>query len=294
LRFALSIGSALFSAALVYGALDRSLHRERTFFGTYRVRVTEGESFRRLLHGTTLHGAQSFEPDRQHLALTYYSAAGPVGQLFDRVDRLKRPGTRIGAVGLGVGSIAAYVGAGQELTFFELDPAVERIARTPTLFTHLDQCGSQCRVVVGDARLSLQRSTDTYALIVLDAFSSDAIPIHLLTREAFVLYLAHLTPDGILAVHVSNRHLNLVPIVARLAEHTGLFMLYQAHSPTSVEREAGIAASTWAVLATNPSVLDALRVDVRWSEPERIPSTPLWTDDFSNILSALKIPFFRS
>jgi hypothetical protein len=129
---------------------------------------------------------------------------------------------------------------------------------------------------------------------VLDAFSSDAIPIHLLTREAFVLYLAHLTPDGILAVHVSNRHLNLVPIVARLAEHTGLFMLYQAHSPTSVEREAGIAASTWAVLATNPSVLDALRVDVRWSEPERIPSTPLWTDDFSNILSALKIPFFRS
>jgi hypothetical protein len=286
-RFALSIGGGLLAASLVLRSVNPPLYAERTFFGTYRVTLNEDKSLRRLLNGTTLHGAQPRLPDFQGETTTYYSPEGPIGQMFERLPVATAPG-EIGVVGLGIGGLSPYARDGQRWTFYELDPAVERIARNENLFTYLARCGNRCRVVIGDARLSLQQASETYALIVVDAFSSDAIPVHLLTREALELYLSHLAPDGVLVFHVSNRHLRLSPIVARLATDAKLSALEQSYTPSGVERELGVTASTWIVLTRRPAVLDPLRRDTRWSEPELKASTPLWTDDFSNILSALR------
>ena len=126
----------------------------------------------------------------------------------------------MGVVGLGVGSLAAYAAAGDQWTFYEIDPVVERIARDGRYFRFLEQCGRACRVIIGDARLSLERSPATHDIIILDAFSSDAIPLHLLTLEAVRVYLSRLRADGFLAFHISNRHVNLRPALARIARAT--------------------------------------------------------------------------
>jgi hypothetical protein len=164
---------------------------------------------------------------------------------------------------------------------------VERIARTSAYFTYLDACQSQCRVVLGDARLSLARDgTSPYDLIVLDAFSSDSIPVHLLTREALSLYVSRLAPGGALAFHISNSHLSLGPIIARLAADHGLVAIDQ------LERGAeswpdGKTASHWSILARSGADLGALNQDPRWTPLVATASVPLWTDDFSNLVSAL-------
>src|SRR5262249_29891264 len=149
------------------------------------------------------------------------------------------------------GSLAAYATPTQHWTFFELDPAVERLARTATYFTYLHDCGVRCQVVLGDARLSLSRQPGRqFGVVALDAVTSDAIPVHLLTREAFGLYLSHLAPGGMLAVHISNRHLSLGPIVARLAEQEGLTAIERREGGVSEEEAAeGKSPSDWVLLA---------------------------------------------
>jgi hypothetical protein len=288
LRFALSVGGVLLASSVLQSARQPTLHVERTYFGRYQVMALKGEGFRRLVHGTTLHGAQPLDPAVRGEPLTYFSRQSPIGQAFTGLTQLSGP-IDVAVVGLGVGSLASYATAGQRWTFYEIDPAVERIARNPLWFTYLEACASLCRVVIGDARLSLQRTTDRYSLIVLDAFSSDAIPIHLLTREALALYLARLGPGGVVAFHVSNRHLNLVPIVGRLGAEARLHVLYQHHSTRRADFVIGITSSTWVFLARTRDDLRGLYADPRWSPPAVRPDTPLWTDDFSNILSALRI-----
>jgi hypothetical protein len=288
LRVALSVGGVLLASSVLQSAREPTLHVERTYFGRYQVVTLKGERFRRLVHGTTLHGAQPLDPAVRGEPLTYFSRQSPIGQAFTELPRLSSP-IDVAVVGLGVGSLASYATDGQRWTFYEIDPAVERIARNPQWFTYLEACASRCRVVIGDARLSLQRSADRYSLIVLDAFSSDAIPIHLLTREALALYLAHLEPGGVVAFHVSNRHLNLVPIVGRLGAEEKLHVLYQHHSTQKGDFVAGITSSTWVFVARNRADLSGLYADPRWSPPVVRPDTPLWTDDFSNILSALRV-----
>ena len=195
----------------------------------------------------------------------------------------------VAAVGLGVGSLAAYAKEDQRWTFFEIDPAVERLARRQEYFRHLERCGTHCQVVLGDARLSLAaRSGERYGVIVLDAFSSDAIPIHLMTREALAVYLSRLSPDGILAFHVSNRHLVLGPILANLAADAGLAAAEQVHQVTREEAETGRSGSDWVLMSRDASAIDTLLADERWVKLTPHPSAPLWTDDFSNILSVLR------
>jgi hypothetical protein len=179
----------------------------------------------RLAHGTTLHGKQGVQAERRREPLTYYHRTGPFGRLMDAVPRLREPG-EVAAIGLGVGTLAAYVRPEQQWTFYEIDPAIERMARDDRYFTFLNDCGDQCRVALGDARLSLAAQAGArYQLIALDAFSSDAIPMHLLTQEAMDVYLSRLAPHGVLAVHVSNRHLRLDGLVGRLAAARGLVAL---------------------------------------------------------------------
>ena len=287
-RFALATIALLLAGFLTANAnADGTvLHRERTFFGVYRVSIDPAGRYRSLFHGTTLHGLQALDPARAGESLTYYHRTGPFGQLFDAVPYASQA-PHIAVVGLGVGTLATYARPGQQWTFYEIDPVVETIARTTGGFTYLKHCGDQCRVVLGDARLSLANgSAPQYGLIVLDAFSSDAIPIHLMTSEALSLYLGRLAPSGVLAFHVSNRHLTLGPVLGRLAAAHGLVVLEQRDQLIGSEiRADGKTASDWVIMARSRGDVAALAHDPRWVLPNVQESTPLWTDNFSNILS---------
>jgi hypothetical protein len=263
------------------------LHSERTFFGISRVRMHPSGQYRSLFHGTTLHGMQSVVPDRRREPLTYYHRSGPFGELF-RGIRSGSTQPQIAVVGLGVGSLASYRSGSQQWSFYEIDPAVTRIARNEQYFTFLTDCGDGCEVVPGDARLSLDKAVgQVYGLIVVDAFSSDAIPLHLITREALELYLARLAPGGVLAFHISNRHLNLEPVLARLGEEFRLVSLTRRdRTPLDISPE-GKTSSDWLVMARSPDDLGRLVSDPRWTSFESTSRAPLWTDDFSNMFSLL-------
>jgi hypothetical protein len=201
LRFAASLTAMLVAGMLTPNAnADGTvLHRERTFFGVYRVSIDASQRYRTMFHGTTLHGVEILDPARAGESLTYYHRTGPFGQAFERLSHASHA-KEVAVVGLGVGTLAAYARPDQRWTFYEIDPAVERIARAPNGFTFLRGCGDRCNVVLGDARLSLARESDrTFGLFVLDAFSSDSIPVHLITSEAIDLYLKRLGPDGVIA-----------------------------------------------------------------------------------------------
>jgi spermidine synthase len=287
-RFALSLAAMLVAAFLVWSPYGHVLHRERTFFGVYRVTADIGRRTHSLYHGTTLHGVEALEGSDRGEPLTYYHRRGPFGQAFETLPAMSQA-RQVAVIGLGIGSLAAYATAQQQWTFYEIDPAVERIARTRRFFTHLDDCGSRCRVVLGDARLSLNREPEgRFGLLVLDAFSSDAIPVHLITREALSLYTARLTADGVLAFHVSNRHLSLVPVLANLAADAGLPAVQQFHQATPDEIRTGRSGSQWVVMTRAFETIRPLLEDDRWRRLPPHASGPLWTDDFSNIVSILK------
>ena len=288
LRFALCLGAILVVAWAAPSSYRSTLHTERTFFGTYRVTVDHAGRLHSLYHGTTLHGVQAVDPRERDTPLTYYHPTGPIGQALSSLPQLA-DASNVAAVGLGVGSLSTYAKPGQRWTFYEIDAAVERIARNTNYFTHLEQCGEQCQVVIGDARLSLARATDErYDLIVLDAFSSDAIPVHLLTREAVALYLSRLMPHGVLAFHISNRHLSLGPVLARVSDSYHLVAIEQAHRISKPESEAGQSASDWVLMSRDPADLEPLIKNRSWTRLGASSASPLWTDDFSNILTVLK------
>ena len=256
-------------------------YASRTFFGTYRVVSSEDGRSYTLFHGTTIHGQQNAGSDEP---LTYYHTESPIAQLI--ASRAAGSVKSVAAVGLGTGTLAAYVKPDQRWTFFEIDPEVERIARTAAYFTHLHTCGTRCDVVIGDARLSLQNRSDKYDLIVLDAFSSDSIPIHLLTREAVQIYLDRLNPDGILAVHISNNHLDLRPVLAGIARDLGLTGREQFQNPT--ETTTGKFSSVWAVLARSDAALGPMVAsNDKWNELKD-GDIRTWTDDFSNIWKVIR------
>ena len=281
--------AALMAAGLAFdNAGERVLYATRTFFGVYRVSEDLQGRYHALAHGTTLHGLQALAPERRSEALTYFHRTGPFGQAWEALPRAASA-RQVAVVGLGVGTMAVYARPEQRWTFFEIDPAIERIARTPGQFSFMEACGDRCSVVIGDARISLTRVPErSYDVLVLDAFSSDSIPIHLMTREAVALYLSRLVPDGVLVMHISNRHLTLGPIVAKLAAAEGLTAVQQIDRP-GAGRPEGKTASHWIVMSRNAPSLAPLMTDARWTALTPRPGTPLWTDDFSNILSVLHV-----
>ena len=244
-----------------------------------------------LAHGTTLHGMQALAPERRGEALTYFHQTGPFGQAWNALPQAADGARRSRSSGSASARSPPTRGPAQHWTFFEIDPAIERIARTPEYFSFMDACGDRCHVVIGDARISLTRVPEhAYDLLVLDAFSSDSIPMHLMTREAFSLYLSRLAPDGALVMHISNRHLRLAPVVARLAASQGL-------DRAAADRRdgAGLAGREERVALDRDELAARADLDVLTQRPPmarrswRRPSTPLWTDDFSNILSVLSV-----
>lgn len=292
LRFGLGIGAMLLASALYPGVHGQIEYRERSFFAAHRVTRDPLGEFRRLVHGNTIHGQQHLDPARRREALTYYHRTGPAGKTLLTLRDDPRS-NRIAFIGMGAGALASYGQNGQHWTFFEIDPAVVRMARDLGLFTYLADSDAEIDVVLGDGRLSLERSDEKFGLIVIDAFTSDSIPTHLLTREALRIYREHLTPDGLLLFHISNRYLNLEPIVARLAADAEPAMTCYAWSDRSVDRteqENGKQPSHWMLLASRPE--DAAKVVQRsmWQRVEPLPETPVWRDDYTNLLRAFRWP----
>lgn len=287
IRFGLAVGALLLAGAIPESDGRSVLVQERSFFGVYRVvedvRPVKG---RLLFDGTTLHGAQSLDASLRMEPTTYYTATGPVGDVF--AAWTDRPtGARIGVVGLGTGSLACYGATGEEWTFFEIDPVVERIAQDPSLFTFLRDCPSQQRVVLGDGRLSLRRAGPaSFDMLILDAFSSDAIPVHLITREALALYRSKLGPDGVLLFHISNRYLDLHPVLGSLAEDAGLASLARDDtSVTDADQQVWKTASSWVVMVRDPAALGGLRDGADWYALAA--GDDLWTDDYSDVFGVV-------
>lgn len=281
LRLALAVGGLLF-ADMIDTSRD-VVFRERTFFGTLKVEDDTAKGIRYLKHGTTLHGAQYMAPDQRLRLVGYYHPQGPVGQVLRLIGGSART-AEVAIVGLGSGTLACYGHPGEHWRFYEIDPAVERIARNDRFFTYLANCPAD--VVLGDARLSLAREPDhRFGVIVLDAFTSDAIPIHLLTREALALDLEKLAPDGLLLIHISNRYFDLTGPLARAAASLGVTAVHR-DDDDEVEKGDWKSASHWVVFARTPEALGFLQGDPQWQALPPSPGRP-WSDDFSNVIEAL-------
>jgi hypothetical protein len=281
LRAGLCAGGLVVACLLTPVTVGDVVSSQRTFFGRYRV-VDEAGGLRSLYHGTTLHGRESLAV-RTSDPGSYYR---PPAEVFKAL-RGGTPALRVGVIGLGAGSMAVYVEPGDSWTFFEIDPAVERIARR--YFTYLARCGGRCQVVLGDARRSLtERRRHEFDVIVLDAFTSDAIPVHLLTREALDVYLDNLAGGGILAFHVSNRYLDLEPLVCRLSAERGLDIRSRFDKVTEGAKSQGGASAHWVVIGA-PGHPAFGRLDgSRWTRPRQDTAAPLWTDVYSSLVSVIR------
>ena len=269
------------------GPSGRLLHVERDFFGVIRITYDPVQNVHRLFHGSTLHGEQSLDESLRNEPSSYYTRPGPVGQFFDAVEpRWNRTGARVAVVGLGAGTLASYARPGERWTFYEIDPAIERIARDPRYFRYLQDCRAEALdIIVGDARQRLQAAPDhAYQLIVIDAFSSDTVPVHLLSREAIRLYRAKLAPNGLLVLNLSNRYLDLDPVLGRQAADAGLVcrVCYDLKG-TEEEIRAGKRASLWAVIAASERDLLSLAANPRWQPARLRLHARVWTDDYSDL-----------
>lgn len=259
----------------------------RSFFGAYKVfdRESPGGTVRRFSHGTTAHGAQIL--DKPELPVAYHHPDGPIGQvmraLADGTHRANPGPYHLGVVGLGIGAMAAYGNANRTMHFFEIDPLVEDLARAH--FSYLSRCNDFCTVTIGDGRQRLFDVPDQhYDVLFLDAYNSDSVPTHLLTREAVQLYLKKVKPGGAIVFHVSNRYLNVQGLVGALAADAGLSCRAQVHHPDREKRRNEFAmTSSYVITSAEPATLSVL--DERWDECPALQK--IWTDDFANILSIL-------
>lgn len=291
IRFGIGVGIILMVSTLCINAKANVLYTARSFFGVHRVVLDSEEKYSRekchyLVHGRILHGAQSINPARRHEPLTYYYKTGPIGQLFTAFQNDKTK-SKIAVIGLGTGSLIGYARVDQSWTFYEIDPAVKQIANNEKLFTFLKDCYGKYNIVLGDGRLSVKKAPDHfYDIFVLDAFSSDSTPTHLITKEAIKLYLDKLSSNGVLAFHISNQYLNLEPILGNLASDAGLTAYVQFDtSITPEEKNFGKKPSKWVIMARKKEDFGKLVNDKRWKPLTYNPKFPIWSDDFSNILS---------
>ena len=282
-----SLATAWYGADYYRFLRDDVIYMHRNFYGTLRVREqgTGEHQVRRLLHGVILHGEQSTTAADRLEPGTYYARTSGAGRAIEAKQSLGP--IRLGVVGLGVGTLSAYGRAGDTVRFYELDPDVRALAKK--YFTYLGSSPSNLEFVLGDARLSMEREVarsarQGYDVLAIDAFSSDSIPVHLITREAIDLFMQHLKPEGILAVHVSNRFLDLKPVLSNIAESLGLTVMLVSDSPTG----AGSASMTdWVLISRDARPFTHELLDV--AEPIKPnPTFSLWTDQFNNLLDVLK------
>jgi hypothetical protein len=287
---------AVFCAALLVGGVLTSHPNRvlltRSFFGVHKAIDFRDGSFRLLYNGTTLHGAIALDNGHPRtgwpVPLTYYHPGSPMAEAIrsvrDANDGFKL--SPVGIVGLGAGSLSCYREQGEDWRFYEIDADIVHIARDSGLFRFIPGCAPDAKIVLGDARITLEDTDVKHELVLIDAFSSDAIPIHLLTREAVELYFNRLTPRGVLVLHISNRHLDLLPVTGAIARDLGLVAWWKQDVPTDEQILNMAARSLVVVLARNEDAFGSLASADRW---EKMPPTPVtaWTDDYSEIVGAL-------
>ena len=307
-KIRLVVGLLLFSLMGQFSltTMGKVLVSDRSFFGVYRVVSQQQGEYYSLFHGTTLHGKQSRDPQSKLEPLTYFSHTGPIGQVFSYLSDKSNQPSRIAVLGLGVGTLASYARSGEEWDFYEIDPVVAKIATNPQYFSFLSDSLNnpispiKNQIILGDGRLQLAKAPDNYYdLLVMDAFSSDAIPTHLVTLEAIQLYLRKLKRNGIIAINISNRFINLEPVLTSLAQQLQLVSYSQIdRSITPQQKSRGKTASQWVIIAKNIESLGTLTTDSRWyssitRNTKTNSNSTVWTDDFSDIWQVLRLDDFN-
>lgn len=288
---------------------SRVIYRERSFFGILKITrlATDGETrdpdlkiagiadiFHRLHHGNTLHGVERRVKVRYQLPLSYYSREGPVGSIF-KIGLVNRNCKNIGVIGLGCGTVAWYGRPWQHFDFFEIDPAIIRIAQNPDFFSFLSNSQASWRIIAGDARVMLQTVPDkSYDLMILDAYSSGSVPMHLLTLQAFELYRNKIKDDGLIIFHISNRYLKLEPVIRRICDQLGLGCLEALYMP---EKDSirydwydfdQMAGSHWVAASPGHEKLEMLKNTGLWQPMPAYDHYKMWTDDYANLLQVYK------
>ena len=272
--------------------------RVRSYFGVYTVTDDPARQQRRLAHGTTLHGLQSTDRGLRTTPTTYYGYQSGVGLALRKAEELAGPGASVGIVGLGAGTLACYRKPGQHWTIFEIDPAMVEIARDPDKFTYLSDCAGDTPIVLGDARLQLEKHKPaSFDLLVIDAFSSDAIPLHLLTKEAIGIYARALKPDGVLLIHISNRFFALEPVLATEAKARGWSAAIRLDPGPDDGDFSLLTPSNWVALTATPQRLNQLTGGIRprkdqakndaWVPLKSEAHFDRWTDDYASTLPVL-------
>ncbi len=292
---------------------DRNvIEAERGFFGVTKVALDEQLGYRFMINGRTVHGIQRLA-GKQTEPLSYYHPTGPIGDVFRVVAQDSK--AKVGVIGLGTGSIASYAKAGQRFDFFEIDPIVTEFASNPKFFTFLSQSAGKCKVIQGDARIQLQKLSEQesrvarydfrqvahtsdanhedkdlrYDLLILDAFSSDSIPSHLITREALQLYRERTRKDGVIAMHISNNFIDLEPLVALLAADANMPALIRI-DPCSeaITHENAKTSSIYVVMSDNQLLMQQFANLPNWRELNKREGVKLWTDDYSCMLEIIR------
>jgi hypothetical protein len=276
----------------VYPADDGRVETVRSFFGVHKIVVTPHGQYHVLMHGTTIHGAEKFQnsdgtpvPGRPE-PITYYHRDGGIGQAITAIRERKGGPLRVAVIGLGAGTLTCASEPGETWKFFEIDQSMVDTARDPRYFTYIRSCEPDLEPVIGDARLTFARESDgIYDLIIVDAYSSDAIPIHLATREAMKIYKDKLAPQGAVLMHVSNRHLELSSVVVGIAEANDLkSWVYSEDSGRDGEY---IFSTSVVVSAREEADVGKLAASDKWEETEADEKQRVWTDDYSNVLGAV-------
>jgi SAM-dependent methyltransferase len=301
IAYALAVTALIFANGGWYNiTLSLSETRWRSYFGTYTINSAADGSIRWLSHGTTLHGMQY--RDYPTTPVSYYSRYSGVGLAFAKAQQLYGNGAVMGVVGLGTGTLACYAKPDQTWHFHEIDPLMVSIARDKGLFTYLKNCTPKAHIHIGDARLTVaELPPRTYSMLAIDAFSSDSVPMHLLTKEAFAVYRRALRPDGLLLIHISNRNIDLQTVVAAEAKKGGWYAAIRHDNPPQIYIDRGQRASYWAAFSADPNKLAELTGAVadtentgvyrphRWTKLTDPGNAKRWTDDFASVLPHLSL-----
>jgi hypothetical protein len=289
IRFGLATAAMLLLSLVPLGS-QLVIFQQRDFYGVHKVVSDPAGTRHALIDGGTIHGLQLLDPAKRDAPASYYSTSGPVGDLF-AAEQPVDAAWSIAVIGLGAGAMACYAEPQQSWTFYEIDPVVANIARNTSLFTFLRDCTPQASIVLGDGRLTMARAPDhSYDLIVLDAFGSDSVPVHLITREAIQLYLSKLRPGGALLFNISNKYVDLASVLAGEAANLSL-VGYQRTDivVTPDEAAAGKFPSAWLVMAPAAGNLGGIQFQPDWSVLRANPQQPVWTDDFSDVLTVTQL-----
>src|ERR1043165_250533 len=289
-----SVIAVVFIIGQAYRPGSEGRETMRSFFGVHKITESADGQYRFFLHGTTIHGAQRLRDDAgepitgRPPMITYYHPNSPMGVTVKAVRARVGGPIKVAVVGLGTGTFACFFEPGDSFKFYEIDASVEKLARDGNRFHYITECAPDVPIVLGDARLTLAQSEDKYDLIILDAFSSDAIPIHLMTREAMAIYASRLAPGGIVVMHVSNRHLELASVVAGIAHAHGLVSRVNHRAARDDEEDARyIFTSTVVISAREEKDFGELLEDKDWTPIEPDASQRIWTDDYSNVVGAI-------